>query len=336
MSPVKLIERNIFRKDTQMLDRIEANFDASLRKNRKEMTFLIVGLIAVMLSMLFMVVFFLAASGKVKLAGFVLATFLSVGLGIQVGTMSHSKISQKVNREIEAINKLISESNKTLSQMDFIITDVLKKTEAKANEEILNEIKIKNINPEITTKELLEIMGILANRQEIKQPGEKYTIFIVDIPEREIRDYIGEEHIAQVTRLGHSNLGYKTLLYIHHEFSEEKIKDIKKKNPTLRAIDMSSFLQAGTKLTQEMNKLGISFKDISEETKVWVSELTGHERRELIAKIKRLKNDMMELAKKLKGQEERFQNIKVILDTTLAVLLLAVAGIIGFFIDMLY
>ena len=74
----------------------------------------------------------------------------------------------------------------------------------------------------------------------------------------------------------------------------------------------------------------------SDETKVWVTTLSGHERRELLAKIKKLRNDAMELSGKLAAQEERFKDIKVILDTTFAVLLLAGAGMIGFFIDMLF
>ena len=82
---------------------------------------------------------------------------------------------------------------------------------------------------------------------------------------------------------------------------------------------MSPFLEAGANLAQEMGKLGISYKDISEETRVWVTTLTGHERRELIGKIKRLRNDMVELSGKLAAQEGKFKNFKVVLDTTLAV-----------------
>jgi len=329
----KIIQKIVFDKNYVPLDKIDKEFFSYLSKNEGGLKMVILGLGA----SLWIFLFFVALNFTANFAHLALmlttSTLVSAGTAIQLGTIFHQNVSKKLNVRIDGITTMVRTIHERTYDMDYIISTVVRKGDIKALEEIQYEYNINHATKNLSKQELIVLIGLLSKNEQIAAPKSKIMVVEVDLPQGDLKEHIHKSLLGKALRIGNSAGGHRSLIYVEQEFTPERIKKFKKDFSQVSKLDLKPLMSSHEIFTKEMNKLGISYRNLSGDTLVWTSFLSGHDRRTLSRNIKIANARVDSLSDKLNKSLEKFAQWESLLDTRIAVLLLGFAGVIGVVID---
>jgi hypothetical protein len=217
-----------------------------------------------------------------------------------------------------------------------LMSEVMKGNEILATDEILNEVTIDKTDKKAAKEQLTDILNVLLRHKKIVHPKDEITLIKVDKPVIELQKALNKSLLDPIMRLTSCDEGEKSLIYLRREFTPKTISGMTKKNPILKDVDFKSLPDIRKKMTGQLNKLGIQYEDLTEQTELWKSKLTAHEHRVLSGKIQEIQKVISKKNVKINADVDAFIAYQLILDTKIAVLCLAIAGVIGGIWDIVY
>jgi hypothetical protein len=337
ISSERLINEMIFQNNTTIIENIEDEFEKALVKDK---TFLI-GIIAIVLVIISIFLLWISykMTGGEKFVLAVIATlFLGAGTAIQLGTVMYSIFSKRLSGRINKITSLVTNTQKATTKIDYIITKILRGDEIKCTDEILYEmqVKIQGKDIGITKPELVNILKLLKKNRKITHPKAEISILKVDRTIYDLKEDFDNSLLKRIKRIGTCDDGSKSLIYLQQEFSDMKIKKMTRNAPVLSAVDFGAMQDIRKKVKDELNKLGIVFVDYTLETKLWKSNLSSYDRNLLSRRIRVTAKNLSIRNDNLSQEVGKFIAYQSVLDTKIAVLCLAIAGVIGGLWDLIY
>ncbi|MCK5559398.1 MAG: hypothetical protein KAJ51_02350, partial [Thermoplasmata archaeon] len=264
--------------------------------------------------------------------------FLAAGTAIQLGTVMYTSYSRRLSERIDEIATLVKNTQKMTSKMNQLITEVLRGKEIKTTDEILNDFTMKeeDRSKRLTLSQLNDILKILDKNNRVKHPKGNITIFLVDRPLHDLMEALDKPLMRRIERVGAFDEGSRSLIYLKHEFSPKTIKKLTKQNPLLKGVNFESLQDVRKKLADELNKLGISYEQINDKSHLWKLNISSYDRNILSKKIRDVNINILITNKKLTNGVNKFIAYQSVLDTKIAVLCLAIAGVIGGLWDIIY
>lgn len=335
--PEALIEEMIFKGDNKKIESIEREFSKALSRDRLFLFGLIV--FSVLIITIFLLIFAAYYTDGLKFMLAIVATlFLSVGTAIQAGTVMYGFFSKSLKERIEAMTKLVQDSLKITAAMEVLTSNHLRGSEIKATEEIVTQYigDRENLDPK-ETRELVElILNILLKNKRIIHPKRKITVLKVDRPVKDLKQDLSRSYLDPVDKVTACDQGAGSLVYIRQEFTKKTIDKMIKVNPIMKDVDFSALPDISKRMTAQMNKLGIPYEDLTESTELWKSAITSHENTVLSKRIIKVERVLEQKNNAINANVDRFISYQVVLDTKIAVLCLAIAGVIGGLWDLIY
>jgi len=335
--PEELIEKMIFKGDNRKIEGIEKEFNKALSRDRMFLFGLIIACVLVIT--VFLLIFAAYYTSGLKFTMAIFATlFLSVGTAIQAGTVMYGFFSKSLKERIDGMTKLVQDSLTITAAMETLISNHLRGSDIKATEEIITEYigDRENMDPK-ATKILVElILNILLKNKRIFHPKDKITVLKVDRAVKDLQQSLSKSYLDPVDKVTACDQGAGSLVYIRQEFTKKTINQMIKANPVLKSVDFSALPDIRKRMTDQMNKLGIPYEDLTESTELWKSALTSHENKVLSNRIIKVERLLEQKNNSINANVNRFISYQVVLDTKIAVLCLAIAGVIGGLWDLIY
>jgi hypothetical protein len=333
----RLINEMVFQNNNTIIENIEDEFGKALQTDK----IFLIGIIAIVLIIITMFLLFYSydkTSGDKLILAVIATLFLGAGTAIQLGTVMYSSFSKRLSWRINKITLLITNTQNVTTKIDQIITKILRGSEIKCTDEILYEMskKVEDQETKLTKSELNKILHILMKNKKIVRPQDKISIFKVDRTVYDLKEDLDNSLLQRIKRIGPCDEGAKSLIYLKQEFSKSKIKKMTKKTPVLSSIDFDAMRDIRKKVKDELNKLGIVFVDYTGETELWKSNLSSYDRNLLSRRIRVTAKNLSIRNQNLSQDVDKFIAYQSILDTKIAVLCLAIAGVIGGLWDIIY
>ena len=338
IKPERLIKEMLFKDDNTLIENIEYQFTRALLSD-KIFLFGIISIVSIIISITLIIVSIDYIDAQIKFLLAVIATLLlGAGTAIQLGTVMYSIFSKRLSSRIEEITTLIKNTQNVTTKMNQLIKDLLRGKDIKTTDEILNDFTLKESDRDkrLTRSQLNDILRILINNRRIRHPRDKITIFAVDRPLNDLLESLDKSLLKSIERIGGYDEGSRSLIYLKQEFTKGTIRKLTKRSPLLDSVDFGALQDVRKEITNELNKLGIPFEEIHDEAQLWKSNISSHDRNLLSKKIRDVNISISVTNKKLTNGVAKFTAYQSILDTKIAVLCLAVAGVIGMLWDIIY
>jgi hypothetical protein len=337
ISSERLVDEMVFQNNNTIIENIEDEFEKALLTDK----IFLIGIIAIVLVII--TIFLLLYSmdelrGDQFLLAVIATLFLGAGTAIQLGTVVYSSYSRRLSGRINEITSLIINAQKITTKIDQIITKILRGNEIKSTDEILYEMSKKKDEEDspLTKPQLNTILKLLDKNQKIGRPKEKISIFKVDRSIYDLKEDLGKSILQRIERIGSCDDGSKSLIYLKQEFTKGTIHKMTKRNPVLSTVDFGTMKDISKKVKDELNKLGFVFVEYTKETKLWQSTLSSYDRNLLSRRIRVTTKNISDRNLNLSENVDKFIAYQSVLDTKIAVLCLAIAGVIGGLWDIIY
>ena len=336
ISSERLVDEMVFQNNNTIIEDIENEFEKALLTDK----IFLIGIISIVLIIItiFLLFYSLDLWGDQFILAVIATLFLGAGTAIQLGTVMYSSFSRRLSSRINEITSLITNAQKITTKIDQIITKILRGNEIKSTDEIMYEMSKKKDEEEspLTKSQLNKILKLLDNNQKIGRPKEKISIFKVDRSIYDLKEDLGKPILQRIERIGSCDDGSKSLIYLKQEFTKGTIHKMTKRNPVLSAVDFGAMKDISKKVKDELNKLGFVFVDYTKETELWQSNLSSYDRNLLSRRIRVTTKNISDRNLNLSENVDKFIAYQSVLDTKIAVLCLAIAGVIGGFWDIIY
>ncbi len=333
----QLIEEMVFEDDNTLIENIEDEFTKALLSD-KIFLFGIIFFVSIIISIGLVIVSFNIEIRSKFILAIIATIFLGAGTAIQLGTVLYHSYSRRLSGRIDEIATLVKNTQKITTKMNQLITKILRGNEIKSTDEILNDFikREEDKDKRLTRSQLNDILKILIKNKRIKHPKEKISIFSVDRPLTDLKEALDKSLYRRIERMGAFDEGSRSLIYLRHEFSPRTIKILTRRNPLLKNVNFESLQDVRKKIAEELNKLGISFEEITDESQLWKLNISSYDRNVLSKKIRDVNINISITNKKLTNGVNKFIAYQSVLDTKIAVLCLAIAGVIGGLWDIIY